>query len=121
MKPSHITFSLTPELLKTIDERAQAESLNRSRYIVNALVAYTSGVLSVDMTTSYSPDTTKILQSMQRMSDLEHENSKLKDVIIQAQRETIVALGGSPTLEAETETAPTHKKSWFDRHFGRKE
>jgi metal-responsive CopG/Arc/MetJ family transcriptional regulator len=121
MKPSHITFSLTPELLKTIDERARAEKMNRSRYIVQALEAYTSGVLSVDMTSSYSPDNTKVLH---RMSDLEHENSKLKDIIIQAQRETIVALGesrGSPTLEAETETESTHKKSWFARHFGKKE
>lgn len=74
MKRASITIK--GELLQIVDERAHAEQMNRSQYIGQALEAYTSGVMTADITPSYGPDTTRIILLEH---DITHKDELLKD------------------------------------------
>jgi metal-responsive CopG/Arc/MetJ family transcriptional regulator len=117
MTLQRVTITLPEELLKITDEQAQSERVNRSQYFTRALTAYTEGTAGMSIIPSYDPDHTKIIN---RMSDLERENSELKNKLIQSQRETISALSaltsGAPLIEAESSTP---KRSWWARLIGR--
>ena len=58
---THVTFSLTADLLARLDESVSEHSTNRSKIIVQAIEAYLSDSFTVDITQSYSPDKTKVL------------------------------------------------------------
>jgi len=112
MTLARVSITLDNELLEKADEQARTDKLNRSQYLARALRAYIEGVGQISIIPSYDPDHTKIIQ---RMSELERENSQLKDMVIKAQRETIAALGGQPSIDP---VPPTPKRSWWDRIRG---
>ena len=88
------SITMKSELLQTVDERAHAEGMNRSQYISSALEAYTTGLMTADITSSYSRDATRVLL-------LEHD-IKGKDELLK-ERERLIdlyeaILGGRATV-----------------------
>jgi hypothetical protein len=116
MKPTHVTFSLTPELLTTIDEGASAEGLNRSRYIVKALEAYTSGSIRADMIPSYTQntteDTTRVLL-LEREIRHKDELLKARDEIIEVYRAVFSGRATALPEPKESQPEPEPKKRGF--------
>ena len=79
------------ELLQTVDERAHAEGMNRSQYISSALEAYTTGLMTADITSSYSRDATRVLL-------LEHDIKGKDELLKERERLIEVLMSGQATV-----------------------
>jgi metal-responsive CopG/Arc/MetJ family transcriptional regulator len=113
MTLTRVSITIDDGLLKACDERAKREGLNRSHYFNSILSDFIEGRSSKDniIISSYETDNTVLqrVNELERENDaLKNENSALKDVIIQAQRETISALGSTKPqiLEASQDKKP---------------
>ena len=94
MTVKRASITINAELLQTVDANAHAEQMNRSQYISQALEAYTSGVMSADITSSYNHDATRVVlleHDIKGKDELLKERERLIDLY-----ETI--LGGRATV-----------------------
>jgi hypothetical protein len=108
MKRASITIK--SELLQIVDERAHAEQMNRSQYITQALEAYTSGLMTADITPSYGQDATRVVLLEH---DITHKDELLKE------RERLIDLYQAILGGRAVPLEPV-KVGFWRRHFGRK-